>query len=182
MRILVLADIDDWHWTHGCGEADVVVSCGDVADSLIREAAASHDCRDILAVKGNHDMPAPFPAGIRDLHLSTCEVGGIVFGGFNGCWRYKPRGHFLYDQHEVAKLLAGFPEVDVFVSHNSPRGIHDREDDVHTGFEALNSLIGRARPALLIHGHQHVNRESAAGATTIIGVFGHRMVEIPSLK
>ena len=42
MKILVLADIDDFHWKAGTGQADLVVSCGDVADQVIFEAAEAH--------------------------------------------------------------------------------------------------------------------------------------------
>ena len=62
---------------------------------------------------------------------------GPLGGGFQDSWRYKPRGHYLYEQSEVEYLLTSFPPVDVFVAHNSPRYIHDRDDNVHFGFEAF---------------------------------------------
>lgn len=177
MKLLILADIDDLHWTHGSGKADMLLSCGDIYDQVILEAAKAYDCPLILAVKGNHDSHAPFPDPIVDLHLQTREYGGLRFGGLNGSWRYKPQGHFLYDQAEAESLLADFPPVDVFIAHNSPRGIHDQDDGVHYGFEALNTYILLAKPKLLIHGHQHVNMETQVGATRVIGVYGHRLVE-----
>lgn len=123
-------------------------------------------------------MDAPFPAPVADLHLRCETYGGLTFGGFRGAWRYKPRGHFLYEQDEVRRLLDRFPAVDVFVAHNSPRFVHDRDDDVHFGFEALGEYLARAKPRLLIHGHQHINRESRIGATNVIGVYGIRRREI----
>ena len=75
------------------------------------------------------------------------ELGGLRCGGLNGCWQYKPRGPFLYYQEEAEAFLADFPAVDIFISHNSPRRVHDREDEVHTGFNALNSYIGEPRRA-----------------------------------
>ncbi len=54
------------------------------------------------------------------------EHEGVRFGGLNGSWKYKPRGHFLYEQGEAESLLATLPPVDILLSHNSPRGIHDR--------------------------------------------------------
>lgn len=178
MRLLVLADIDDLHWRHDTGQADVVVSLGDTADSLIFEAAQAFGCRTIFAVKGNHDTPAAFPAGITDLHLKTVPLGGLTFGGFNGSWKYKPRGHFLYEQSEATALIERLPAVDVFLSHNSPRHIHDKEDETHYGFDALYTYITRHQPRLLLHGHQHVNQETSLGGTRIVGVYGHRMVEL----
>jgi Icc-related predicted phosphoesterase len=178
MKILIIADIDDFHWKHGEGVADVLLSCGDVSDQVILEAAQSHACPLILGVKGNHDSSAPFAKPIIDLHLRVFESGGISFGGFGGSWRYKPRGHFLFDQDEVQSHLFAFPPVSVFVSHNSPRGIHDREDGVHYGFEGLNAYIHRAKPRIVIHGHQHIDKETMIDETRVIGVYGHRLLEI----
>ena len=114
MRILAIADIDDFHWKHGSGQADVLLSCGDVSDQVILEAAEAHGCQSVFAVKGNHDSNAPFGELITDLHLQTREVNGFSFGGLNGSWKYKPRGHFLYDQREVDGFLSAFPPVDIF--------------------------------------------------------------------
>lgn len=178
MRLLVVADIDDLKWRGGSGRADVLVSCGDVCDRLILQAAGAFRCQMVFAVKGNHDFPSPFPNPIVDLHLSVSEHQGISFGGFNGSWKYKPRGHFLYEQDEATDLLKDFPYVDVFISHNSPRGIHDKEDEIHTGFDALSEYIRMQKPKVLIHGHQHVNSETEVGGTRVIGVYGHRVIEI----
>lgn len=178
MQALVLADIDDLHWLHGSGQVDLILSLGDIADSLLLEAWEAFDAPPVLAVKGNHDPLTLFPEGITDLHLRTISLGDYRFGGFNGSWKYKPRGHFLYEQDEATGLLQDFPAVDIFVSHNSPRHVNDKEDETHYGFEALNSYIDRHRPRFLLHGHQHVNKETQVGATTVIGVYGHRMLEI----
>jgi Icc-related predicted phosphoesterase len=178
MRILILADLDDLQWRGGTGQADLVVALGDSADALILEAAAAHQCSTIFAVKGNHDAPAPFPTAITDLHLDIAEYGGLVFGGLNGSWRYKPRGHFLYEQAEVEALLAELPAVDVFISHNSPLGIHDQADRVHAGFSGLLNYVLRQQPRILLHGHQHQDVETRVGNTGVIGVYGDRLLEL----
>jgi predicted phosphodiesterase len=141
MKILVISDIDEFHWEHGtgradmvvsCGDvsdqvildgrADMVVSCGDVSDQVILEAAESYGCGIILAVKGNHDSDTPFLEPITDMHLQVKEMHGLSFGGLSGSWKYKPRGHFLYEQWEVEEYLSNFPIVDIFFSHNpNPR-------------------------------------------------------------
>lgn len=178
MNLLILADMDDFHWPHGGGRADLLLACGDLTDQLIQEAAQAYGNPRILAVKGNHDMPVPFPCPIEDLHLKVVEVGGLRIGGLNGCWKYKNRGAFLYDQTEAHALMADFPPVDILVTHNSPRGIHDREDGVHQGFDALNDYIHRHEPRLVIHGHQHVDRETVVGWTRIVGVYGQRLLAV----
>lgn len=160
--------------------ADVLISLGDMPDSVILEVAARCGCKEVLAVKGNHDSAAPFPNPIRDLHLKTINFGGVVFGGFCGSWKYKPKGHHLFEQEEVEHLLNDFPPVDVFIAHNSPRLIHDRDDEVHLGFIAFSNYIARASPKLFLHGHQHQNVETTIGDTRVVGVFGQRLLDLSS--
>lgn len=178
MKILAIADIDDLRWKGGSGQADLLISCGDVSDPVILQAAEAYHCSHIFAVKGNHDSSTPFPSSIVDLHLHVEPCGRMKFGGFNGSWKYKPRGLYLYEQEGALDLLKGFPPVDIFVSHNSPRGIHDKEDEVHTGFDALSTYIQLAKPRLLIHGHQHVDSETLLLGTKVLGVYGHRLIEV----
>ena len=114
------------------------------------------------------------------MHRQTLTFEGVTFGGFNGSWRYKPRGHYLYEQEDVERALADFPAVDVFVAHNSPRAIHDRDDEVHLGFAAFNGYITRAKPGLFLHGHQHHDEETTFEGTRVLGVFGWRLLDLAS--
>ena len=178
MNLLIIADDESVGIQVPECNVDVVVSCGDLPDELIFKVAKKCHCQEILAVKGNHDSSADFPAPIRDLHLSVLPFRGVKFGGFCGSWKYKPRGNYLFENAEVEKFLAGFPAVDIFVTHNSPHLVHDREDDVHMGFAAFNQYIKRTKPRLMLHGHQHENVESLVGSTRVIGTFGYRMLVI----
>lgn len=177
MRTLVFADEEtinfDWEL-----QADLLISCGDISDSFILKMAEMTLCRNIFAVKGNHDSPAPFKPPIKDLHLTVHKFGGLKIGGFNGSWRYKPGENFLYEQTEVEKLLRSFPPVDIFVAHNSPRLVHEWDRRIHAGFRAFNDYIERARPRVFIHGHQHVNAETLLGGTRVIGVYGQRWIQL----
>jgi Icc-related predicted phosphoesterase len=180
MRTLVVADEEQIDFDREL-RADLLISCGDLTDEFILRVAEMTLCRHIFAVKGNHDSAAAFHPLIKDLHLTVHEHEGVKFGGFNGCWRYKPRGDFLYEQEDVEKALESFPPVDVFVAHNSPHLIHQWDDSVHVGFKAFNAYIERTRPQVLIHGHQHVNAETMLEATRVIGVFGQRWIRTPSI-
>ena len=177
MKILVIADDETVRHDPRREKADVLISCGDVADQVILQTAEAAQCSRILAVKGNHGSPEPFRAPILDLHLTTNTINGVRFGGFQGSWKYKPRGHYLYEEPEVEQLLGSFPAVDVFVAHNSPRHIHDREDNVHLGFETFVTYIHRAQPRFFLHGHQHATQETRVGATRVIGVHGRMRLE-----
>jgi len=178
MTLLVIADDDSFRQRLDSEPVDVLISCGDLADEVILETAAAARCARIFAVKGNHDGAGAFPSPITDLHFNVERHGGLVFGGFNGSWKYKPRGHFLYEQSEVERMLRSFPAVDVFVAHNSPRGIHDKDDEVHVGFQAFVDYIQRSNPRLFIHGHQHTDAETQIGETRVVGVYGCRRLEI----
>lgn len=84
----------------------------------------------------------------------------------------------MFEQFEVTKALRSFPAVDVFVAHNSPTGFHERDSDVHQGFDAFTEYIDRVQPAYFIHGHQHVNKVSQSGETSNIGVFGEARLKL----
>lgn len=178
MTLLVIADDEALLENLPDVQADILVSCGDVPDRTILIAAERCRCRHILAVKGNHDSSASFVAPIVDLHLRTHEAEGLTFGGFCGAWRYKPDGNYLFEQYEAEEGLETFPRVDIFVAHNSPRLVHDRDDNVHVGFVAFNSYVDRAKPRFLLHGHQHVNAETRMGGTRVVGTFGHRYLVV----
>jgi Icc-related predicted phosphoesterase len=180
MTLLVIADDDAVVSRIRPGPVGVLISCGDLADGTIRQVAERTAAVHVLAVKGNHDSSGAFPPSIVDLHLKVITIDGVRFGGFQGSWRYKPRGNFLYEQQEVEQLLSVFPPVDVFVAHNAPRHVHDRDDQVHLGFDAFERYLSRAKPRMFVHGHQHVNRETRSGSTQVVGVFGARHVELPS--
>jgi Icc-related predicted phosphoesterase len=178
MIAALIADDDSLIGHLDAGSVDVLISLGDLWDATIEKAAARYRPARTFAVRGNHDSAAPFGEGIASLHLRTESHGGLTFGGFDGSWRYKPRGHHLYDQEEVVKALASFPRVDVFVAHNSPRGVHERDEEVHQGFDGLLDYVEREQPAYLIHGHQHLNTVSLIGETQVIGVFGETVLEL----
>jgi Icc-related predicted phosphoesterase len=178
MTILAIADEESMIGAIDCGPVDVLISCGDLYDAAIRRAMAHYKPQHTLAVRGNHDPDCPFGGGIIDLHLKTHMIGGVTFGGFKGSWRYKPKGHHLFDQFEVSSLMRACPPVDVFVAHNSPAGSHERDSETHQGFEAFLTYIDRAAPSLLVHGHQHKESQSIRANTQIIGVFGERLIKI----
>ena len=179
MNVLIIADDESLGSQLPDCNVDLSISCGDLPDFLILDVAKKCHCREIFAVKGNHDSSGPFQTPIRDLHLNVFQLRNVKFGGFCGAWKYKPRGNYLFEDNEVEKHLSNFPPVDIFIAHNSPRLVHDRDDEVHIGFAAFNHYVERAKPKFMLHGHQHENIESRIGITRIIGTYGHRMLVVP---
>lgn len=174
MDICVVADLPVYKDDEADRSADVLLSCGDVPDHVILEAADRCGCEAIFAVRGNHDSSGPFRDPIRNVHLNTANFQGLTIGGFNGCWRYKPTGHYLYDQRQVTHLLEDMPPVDIFIAHNSPAGIHESDQRVHQGFSAFNGYIERCSPLYFFHGHQHVSARTDVDGTSVVGVYGRQ--------
>jgi len=86
MKLLLISDIDELHWRNDSGQADLILSLGDVADQVILEVSKAYNCTNIFAVRGNHDHNdnTPLPEPIIDLHMTVREYKGLRFGGLNG--------------------------------------------------------------------------------------------------
>ena len=72
--------------------------------------------------------------------------------------------------------------VDLVLTHAPPLGVGDRDDAPHRGVRALHGLVGRLRPALLLHGHVHPFGEQASdqllGRTVVRNVVGRHVFDI----
>ena len=158
-------------------KVDLLISLGDLPDYTLIRASQVYQPVQFLALRGNHDDPGPFPEPILDLHLQVTEFRGLTLAGFCGSWKYKGERAHLYTQEQASRLLGDFPAVDIFLAHNSPWGIHERDRDVHQGFQAFLDYIERAQPRYFLHGHQHVNEVAVIGNTQVIGVYGERVLE-----
>lgn len=182
MKVLVIADLEsvalDLRQLDDPG-LRLIISCGDVYnDTYVQLRRATR--LPIFAVHGNHDDALWPPVGITDLHLKTATFEGWRFGGFEGCWRYKNKGRFQYDDAEVRSLLAveELPRVDVFVAHNPLAGLHDIPDDVHNGFTALREYVELHQPRYFLHGHSARPGEAVLGNTRVICVYNWAVLEL----
>lgn len=178
MRVLAIADDDSLVGQLGATGVDLMLCLGDLWDSSLEKARERYAPGKVFGVRGNHDSAAPFPPFVESLHLEIRHHGALSFAGFGGSWRYKPRGHHLFEQEEVSLLLRDFPRVDVFIAHNSPRGVHERDDHVHQGFDGFSEYIDRTQPRYFIHGHQHLRQRTWIGCTEVIGIFGEEILEL----
>lgn len=73
--------------------------------------------------------------------------------------------------------------VDIFLTHASPRHIHDKEDPCHKGFDCFNWFIKRFQPAYLVHGHIHLydlaeERITVVGKTTVVNAYSYCIIEL----
>ncbi len=178
MKALVLCDHDLPTFKElPAGTVDVILGCGDIQDSALLQAHTRYGVP-IFAVKGNHDVEGGFPKPIVDLHLNIETFQGLTLGGHEGAPRYKPGGRYLFEETQVVQQMAFFPRVDVFIAHSPPRGIHDRDDVVHRGFQAFREYIRKQRPRVVIHGHVDLDKETVFGETRIVAAVGAKVVDL----
>ena len=74
--------------------------------------------------------------------------------------------------------------VDIFLTHATPRHIHDKEDPCHRGFECFHWFLQKFKPTFMVHGHIHLYdmREERIGKyydTTLVNAFAHQVIEFP---
>lgn len=115
-----------------------------------------------------------------NLHNNLIEINGIKLLGFSGCLPYKRMNEvYLHSQLECSVLLGYADKADVFISHNSPFGIHDDQSNfAHTGYKGIVEYIDRVNPKLVLHGHQHINEVTyLENGTCVVGVYGARLIK-----
>lgn len=185
MRILAIADrppdrrIQDLLATE---HIDLIVTLGDLEIHEIRALeSVTHIPK--LGVYGNHCSGMYMPElGIENMHMQTKEVGGLLFGGFEGCVKYKESSAKMYTQEEASAMLANFPRVDIMLTHCPPFGVNDDPNDIaHTGYIGLRDYLERHQPRHLFHGHTYPTEETLVtmvGQTAIHYVFGHKLITL----
>lgn len=158
------------------------------------------------------DMQGSFGAtyagfkNLRDHHImitdpATGKMRPLLISGVSGSKRYNNGlNQYTETQMKLAllKLVPGLlwnkirygRYLDIFLTHASPRHIHDKEDPCHQGFECFNLFIKKIHPSYLIHGHIHLYdgseqrittvTDGKANSTTIINAFSHFILNMYS--
>ena len=162
---------------------ELICTLGDLDQFSLTELA---DINNIpkFGVYGNHCSGMYFePLGITNMHLKTFEFGGLVFGGFEGCVRYKNDSYAkMYTQEEATELLKDFPRVDVMLVHCPPYGVNDEPEELaHQGYKALREYVEQKKPKYLLHGHTYPTAENMVkkfADTEIIYVYEDKLVDL----
>jgi Icc-related predicted phosphoesterase len=137
-----------------------------------------------IGIYGNHCSGNYFEKfGIINLHLTTFEYKGIIFGGFEGSVRYKNDPYAkMYTQEEAFSLMDGFPYVDVMLTHCPPYGVNDEPEELaHQGFKALSLYLDEKMPKYLFHGHTYPTNENIVKRyknTNIVYVYEDNIIDI----
>lgn len=117
----------------------------------------------------------------------------LIIAGVSGSMRYN-NGQDQYTEREMKWQLLKLAPVmlynkirygrccDIFLTHASPRHVHDKEDPCHKGFECFNWFINKFKPGMLIHGHIHLYdlqaiRSTKVDQTMVINAYSHLVVD-----
>lgn len=149
-----------------------------------------------------HNCGATY-AGFKVLRSRTLKIENskgkkspLLIAGATGTLKYN-KGLAQYTEREMFwNLFKMVPSLlfnkirygrycDIFLTHASPRHIHDKEDLCHKGFECFNWFIRHFKPRFLIHGHIHLYdlntpRVTKSEETTVINCFSHYLFDFES--
>ena len=196
MKILAVSDEEcaalwDYYVPGRLKEYDLILSCGDLKADYLSFLVTMGRCP-VLYVHGNHDTGYDRypPEGCDCIDDSIVVYNGIRILGLGGCLRYHP-GEYQYtnDQmrHRIRRLrrkLKRLGGVDIVVTHAPPKGVGDRDDPAHWGFEAFQELMEEFKPTYLLHGHVHLSygadntRLRQWGDTQVINVSERYVLEL----
>lgn len=128
-------------------------------------------------------------------HPTSKKSSPLLIAGISGSIDYN-HGLCQYTESEMRfKLLKLVPQLiynkikygrylDIFLTHATPRHVHDHEDNCHRGFNAFNKFIKRYKPIYMVHGHIHLYdqsepRISRYDDTIVVNAYGHYVIELP---
>jgi Icc-related predicted phosphoesterase len=211
MKILCISDqIDPLVYTNTIRErfrdVDLILSAGDLPMDYLDFIVSSLN-KPLLFVFGNHhtkEMSFYTATGFiaTDEHYrgsGALHVGsrirreeGLIIAGLGGSMRYN-RGENQFTEFqmkkEMYKLIPGLifnrifrgRYLDIFLTHASPKGIHDKEDRCHQGFKCFLWFMRKFKPKYLIHGHIHLYdlgdiRVTKYEETTVINAYSHYII------
>lgn len=182
MKIAIFSDLqgfsyDSWIKLFELGlpeEVKCIITLGDIETlELSKLKERFSEVITWLGVQGNHDDRGDLEhLNIENMHMQVNNIQGIRFGGFEGSNRYKKGDYPMWLQLEAFAQLNQLESCDVLLSHNSPKGVHDKDDIAHEGFTGLLHYIEKYMPRYCFHGHQHINKETLIGKTKVISVYG----------
>ncbi|MCQ2592005.1 MAG: metallophosphoesterase [Treponema sp.] len=158
-------------------------------------------------VQTDYNNPAYYHGGnylgfktVKDFSLVvedpiTGKKRPLLLAGVSGSLKYNNGLNQYTDKQMKFHLMMMLPKLirnkikygtylDIFLTHASPRHIHDHEDPCHKGFDCFNWFIEKFKPTYLVHGHIHLydmreERAGVYGGTTVVNAYAHCVIEFP---
>ncbi|MBO4859125.1 MAG: metallophosphoesterase [Treponema sp.] len=122
----------------------------------------------------------------------------LLLAGASGSFKYNNGLNQYTDFQMKLRLLKLVPTLiknkikygrylDIFLTHATPRHIHDHEDLCHRGYECYNWFIEKFKPTFMVHGHIHLydireERVTKHNDTTIVNAYAHWVLEFPPVQ
>jgi Icc-related predicted phosphoesterase len=205
MKILCISDqIDPLVYSSSIKERfkdiDLILSAGDLPMDYLDFVVSSLN-KPLLFVFGNHHLNSftgladGGPNGYGVIHAGSRVIreGGLIVAGLGGSMRSN-RGYNQYTKFQMYwQILRLVPALlfnrlfrgrflDVLLTHAAPRGIHDREDLCHQGFDAFLWFMRVFKPRYLIHGHIHLYdfsevRSTEYSKTRVVNAYNHYIID-----
>jgi len=133
--------------------------------------------------------------GLTYIDPKTGRRTPLLIAGISGTVKYNKGQNQYSESHMKFKLwklgisllrnkIRYGRYLDIFLTHASPRHIHDKEDPCHIGFECFNEFLQKYKPTYMVHGHIHLYdmREERIGDyfdTTVVNAYAHCIIELP---
>lgn len=142
-------------------------------------------------------------AQLRNYYGATClentvrVLDGVIVAGLGGSIVYNRGDHQFTDFAMYLRMIRLIPRLlwnrlrrgrylDILLTHAPPRGIHDREDRCHQGFQGFLWFMRTFRPRYLLHGHIHMydlneDRIARYHDTRVINVYDHYVLDLDNV-
>ncbi len=193
-------------------DIDIIFCAGDLAMEYVDYIVTTLN-KPTYFIFGNHNLEEfsvyhPKDGGSSTLRLNSLNhCHGAIYTGFkvvreqklliagcSGSMRYNKGASQYTDFQMKMKLVRMIPKLlvnkirygrylDIFLTHASPLGIHDKPDRCHIGFNCYLWFLKKFKPKYMIHGHIHLydqneSRVTKWESTTIVNAFSHYVIEI----
>jgi hypothetical protein len=144
------------------------------------------------------DMDDTAHQGSGAVHVGSKVVfqDGLIIAGLGGSMRYNRGQNQFTESQMMRQIFKLIPRllfnrlfrgryVDILLTHASPKGIHDKEDRCHWGFDVFLWFMRTFKPKYLIHGHIHLYslsdvRVSNYRETQVINAYSHYIIDTSS--
>ncbi|GHV58062.1 metallophosphoesterase [Spirochaetia bacterium] len=122
---------------------------------------------DPFAEEADLGKPGFQGSGAVHVHGRVVHENGLIIAGLGGSMRYNHGENQFTEFQMKMQILRLVPALlfnrifrgrylDILLTHASPKGIHDKQDKCHWGFESFLWFMKKFRPRYLIHGHIHL--------------------------
>ena len=156
----------------------------------LQEYKFYHD-KDKFQVNDQYEMQHSH--GATYAGFKVIRENNLLIVGVSGSIRYNDGINQYTDREMKSQLLKLVPALiynkirygrylDIFLTHASPKDIHDKPDPCHRGFECFRWFIKKFKPKYMVHGHIHLYdiqdiRVSKFEETTIVNAYSHIIID-----